>query len=62
MLIIYSFKNLTKYPKSEKYNENDLITNPNEIKNLILYLEQPGDDEEIVRVDNFNTRYRFLKR
>lgn len=46
----YSFKILFKQPKLDKYNKNDVITNPNEVKEIIKYLEKQGDSEILVTI------------
>jgi hypothetical protein len=37
-----------KYPMIDKYNYNDLITTPNEIKNVLDYLEYPNSGGQSV--------------
>ena len=43
-------KELFRYPKTKMYNASDLITNPNEIKNYLVYLQKPNSDEDVVRI------------
>jgi hypothetical protein len=40
-----SFKNMSKYPKTDKFNYNDLVTSPNEAKWVLNYLSKPENDQ-----------------
>jgi hypothetical protein len=53
LLYWHSFKELFKYPKTERYNKSDLITNPKEIKPLLEYLQKPGNTDKKVRFFTF---------
>jgi hypothetical protein len=36
---------MSKYPKTDKFNYNDLVTSPNEAKWVLNYLSKPENDQ-----------------
>ena len=49
-IFAHSIQELFLLPKTNLYNDNGLITNPNSIKELLLYLEIPHTGDKSVSI------------